>query len=64
MFNPRILSKEMDYPHQLLLKNNYIDCIIKEPDKKPLNLIINPETGLEVKKTFLISVLYVPGLSE
>ena len=55
--SPEILPKEMDNLHQVLLKNNYAE-------KKPPSPFINPEISLEVKKNILISVPYVPGLSE
>ena len=61
---PVIPSKVMDCPHPLLLKNNYPNWIIKKPDKKPPTLILNVETGMEVQKNILISVLYAPGFSE
>ena len=62
--NPEIPVKEMNYLHQVLLKNDYPNCIISEPKRKSPTPFINPETGLEVQKNILISVSYVPGLSE
>ena len=59
-----ILVKEIYYLQQALLKNNYLEWIIKEPPNKALTFIINPETGLEVKKNILISIPYVLGLSK
>ena len=47
--------------HRDLLKNNYPYWIIKEPEKRPASPIINPDTGLEVKKNVSISVLNIPG---
>ena len=44
--------------------NGYPKWMIKEPEKKPSTPIINLESGLEIKKSWLISVPYVPGLSE
>ena len=38
--------------------------MIKETEKKPATLIINPDTGLDIKKNIFISIPYVPGLSE
>ena len=38
--------------------------MIKESEKKPVSPIVNPDTGLEVKKNIFISVSYVPRLSE
>ena len=38
--------------------------MIKEPEEEPPTPIINPDTDLEVKKRFFISVPYDPGLSE
>ena len=61
---PEVLAKDMDYLHTVLLRNNYPDWMIKETEKKPATAIINPGTGLEVKKNVFISVPYVPGLSE
>ena len=47
---PEILAKEIDYNQNRGLKNNYPDWMIKETKKKPASHIINPATGLEVKK--------------
>ena len=47
----------------VLLKNNYPDWVIKESEKKPATLIINSNTGLEVKKTCL-HLCYVLGFSD
>ena len=57
-----VLAKEMDHLHRIL-KNNFPNWMDKESKKKPATPIINPDTGLEVKKKFLISVPYVPDLS-
>ena len=38
--------------------------MIKESEMKPATPIINPGTGLEVKKNVFLYVVYVPGLSE
>ena len=38
--------------------------MIMELKKKPSTPIINPETGLEIKKGMFISTNYIPGLSE
>ena len=54
----------MDYLHRVLLKNNDPDWMIKESGKKPVTPIINPDTGLEVKKNIFTSVHYIPGSSE
>ena len=54
----------MDHLHRVLLKNNYPDWVIKESEKKPVNIIINPDTGLEDKKNVFISVPHVLGLSK
>ena len=54
----------MYYIHKALLKNNYPDWIVKEPEKKPPTATANPDTGLEAEKILLISVPYVSGLSE
>ena len=50
---PQILPKKMDYPHCLLLKNNYPEWIIKEPEKKSSTPIINPENGNQKESSFL-----------
>ena len=47
----------MHYLHRDLLKNNYPYWIIKEPEKRPASPIINPDTGLEVKKNVSISMI-------
>ena len=52
MLHPGNLAKELDYLHQVLPKN-YPDWNIKETKRKPATPIINPETGLEVKKNNL-----------
>ena len=54
----------MDLLHQILVKNNYPDWIIIEPEEKPPTPMINQETGVKVKKIILISVLYVPRLNK
>ena len=60
---PEILDKDMEYLYSVLLKNGfYQDRMIKEPEKKLPTLIINPDTGLRVKK--IVHLSYVPGLSE
>ena len=38
--------------------------MIKEPGKKPLTPIINPNNSLELKEIVYITIPYVPGLSE
>ena len=38
--------------------------MVKEPEKNPVTAIINPDTGLEVKKNVFICVPYLSGLSE
>ena len=60
---PEILAKEMDYLHEIL-KNNIPNLMIKESENKPTTPIINPDTGLKGKQNVIISVPYVPGLSE
>ena len=54
----------MDYFHRILFKNHYPDWMITELEKKPATPVINPDTGLHVKKDIFISVPYVPGLCE
>ena len=54
----------MNYLHHVFLKNNYLEWMIKEPERKSSTTILNLKTGLEIKKSLLISVLYVPGLNE
>ena len=56
---PEILAKEMAYLPQVILKNNYPHWMIQEPEKKLHTPIINPDTGLELKKNIFIPVLYV-----
>ena len=53
----------MDYLN-LVLKNNYPDWMIKESDKKPATLFINPDTGLEIMKNVFIFVPCVTGCSK
>ena len=60
---PRILAIEMYYIHHLL-KNNYLEWMMKELGKKASTPILNPETGLEIKKRVFIPVLCISGLSE
>ena len=38
--------------------------MLKDPEKKPPTSIINPDTGIQVKKNLVISVSYVSGFSE
>ena len=61
---PKILAKEMDYLHCVLQKNNYPEWMMKELEKNPSTSIINPETGLDIKKIVFISLPYVSGFSE
>ena len=57
-----ILAKDMHYLYYVLLKNGYLEWMIKEPKRKPSTPIINPENNLEIKNSVFISVIYVPGL--
>ena len=57
----KILAKELLYLYSILLKNNHLDWIIKEPEKKLPLLVIN-WSGL--KKNILISASYVPSLNK
>ena len=59
-----VLAKEINYLHRVLLKSNYPDWMIKETEEKPATPIINPDTGLKVKKNVFISVPYASSLSE
>ena len=49
-----ILAKEMDYLHRGLLKNNYPDQMIKEPENKPPTPIISPDSGQKYKQNVCI----------
>ena len=63
MFVPLLKSKEMNYFHRVLLKNNYPDWIIKNPEEKATPNV-NPNAGLQANKNIFISVPYDNGLSE
>ena len=54
----------MDYLHYVLLKNNNLEWIIKETEMKHSTTIINPVTGLEIKKRMFIPVPYIPSFGE
>ena len=63
--DPDILAKEMEHLNRVLRYNNYPQWLINKrgmSDKQ--DPIIHPETGVEIKKCFYISVPYFPGLSE
>ena len=53
---PKILVKDMDYHHRVLLKNSYHDWIIKNPERKPKVHTEYLDTGLEVNK--ISSILF------
>ena len=62
---PDILAKEMEHLNRVLHYNNYPQWIINQLGKlDKQDPIIHPETGIEIKKHFYISVPYFPGLSE
>ena len=61
---PEILDKEMDYLHHVLLKNNCLERMTKQQEKKHSTQIIHPESGIGNKKSAIMSVPYVPGFSE
>ena len=42
---------------EFISKNNYPYWLINETQKKPATAILNPDTGLEVKKNILISII-------
>ena len=46
----RIVAMEMVSLYHVLLKHNYPEWMMKEPEKTPSVPIINPESGLEIKK--------------
>ena len=50
---PKILAKEMNYLHQILLNNNYPDWLIKQPEKKPPTPIIKPRNMYGNKEKYL-----------
>ena len=63
--DPDILAKEMEHLNRVLHYNNYPQWIINQWGKlNKQDPIIHPETGMEIKKHFYISVPYFPGLSE
>ena len=53
----------MDYLHGVL-KNNYLEWKIKEPEKKSATLIRIADRSLEVKKNVFLSTHHVFGLME
>ena len=63
--DPDILAKEMEHLNRVLCYNNYLQWLINKWGKSDKqDPIIHPETGVEMKKCFYISVPYFPGLSE
>ena len=54
----------MDYLHRVFIRNSYLDWMIYKIKKEPSTPMINPDTGLEVKKNVFISAPYFPDLSE
>ena len=63
--DPDILVKEIEHLGKVLHYNNYPQWIIDKWGKSEKSgPLIHPDTGLEVKKQFFISVPYFPGLSE
>ena len=63
--NPDILVKEVEHLGKVLHYNNYPQWLIDKWGKSEKSgPLIHPDTGLEVKKQFFISVPYFPGLSE
>ena len=63
--DPDILAKEMEHLNRVLHYNNYPQWLINKRGKSDKqDPIIHPETGVEIKKRFYISVPYFLGLSE
>ena len=63
--DPDILVKEMEHLNRVLHYNNYPQWMIDKRVKSDKHdSIIHPETGVEIQKSFYISVPYFPGLSE
>ena len=64
--SPELLAEEMDHLGKVLKYNNYSKWMIDQHGRNnsPKGMLIDPETGNEVKKSFFISAPYFPGLSE
>ena len=62
--SPDILAKEVEHLSKVLCYN-YPKWLINKLGRSDQNgPLLHPETGNEIKKQFLISVPYFPGLSE
>ena len=62
-----LLAEEMDHLGKVLKYNNYPKWMLDQQGRNSSAMegtLINPETGLEVKKSVFISAPYFPGLSE
>ena len=64
--SPELLAEEMDRLGKVLKYNNYPKWMIDQQGRNPSSegKLIDPKTGLEVKKSIFISAPYFPGLSE
>ena len=63
--DPDILVKEVEHLGKVLCYNNYPQWLIDKWGKSEKSgPLIHPDTGLEIKKQFFISVPYFPGLSK
>ena len=63
--DPTILAYEMEYLSKVLCYNNYPHWMIdKQGRSNQSGPLIHLDTSHEIKKQFLISVPYFPGLSE
>ena len=64
--SPKLLAEEMDQLGKVFKYNNYPKWMIDQKGRNPSSegKLIDPETGLEVKKSIFISAPYFPGLSE
>ena len=65
--NPELLAEELDHLGKVLKYNNYPKWMIDQQGRSSSAMertLVNPDTGLEVKKSVFISAPYFPGLSE
>ena len=53
----------MDYLHYALLKNNFPELMMQEPEKNPLFPTKIQKLALKFKKKVLMSFPYVPSIS-
>ena len=64
MFHPWDHSQRNGLPPLSTCQKQLLRLDHQRTRKGTSNPIINPETGLEIKKNILISVPYVPGIGE